>query len=104
MTKNEVMKEFLKKTILPIVAALLLFSIFSRIFTENGSIDFFLVWLACGVPFWDWQDVHPDTDWLWYLRDSRRCCAEHRPQRSDRRRDIDLEARSGSVVSAADRI
>ena len=51
MTKNEVMKEFLKKTILPIVAALLLFSIFSRIFTENGSIDFFLVWLACGVPF-----------------------------------------------------
>ena len=36
MTKNEVMKEFLKKTILPIVAALLLFSIFSRIFTENG--------------------------------------------------------------------
>ena len=51
MTKNEVMKEFLKKTILPIVAALLLFSIFSRIFTKNGSIDFFLVWLACGVPF-----------------------------------------------------
>ena len=51
MTKAEVMKEFLKKTILPIVAALLLFSIFSRIFTENGSIDFFLVWLGCGVPF-----------------------------------------------------
>ena len=94
MTKNEVMKEFLKKTILPIVAALLLFSIFSRIFTENGSIDFFLVWLACGVPF--------GISKIWYLRDSRRCCAEHRPQRSDRRRDIDLEARSGSVVSAAD--
>lgn len=33
MTKDEVMKEFLKKTILPIASALLLFSIFSRIFT-----------------------------------------------------------------------
>lgn len=51
MAKNEVMKEFLRKAVLPIVAALLLFSIFSRIFTENGSIDFLLVWLACGVPF-----------------------------------------------------
>ena len=49
--KTEIWKDFLKKTIVPVVAALLLYSIFSRIFVENGMIDFFLVWLACGVPF-----------------------------------------------------
>lgn len=51
MSKSDVMKDFLKKTVLPVILALLLFSIFSRIFTENGTTDYFLVWLACGVPF-----------------------------------------------------
>lgn len=51
MTKADITKDFFKKTVLPIVAALLLFSIFSRIFIENGTRDFFLIWLACGVPF-----------------------------------------------------
>lgn len=51
MTKTEILKDFLKKTIVPVAAALLLYSIFSRIFVENGTIDFFLVWIACGVPF-----------------------------------------------------
>ena len=37
MTKTEVMKDFMKKTALPVVVALLLFSIFSRIFIENGT-------------------------------------------------------------------
>ena len=34
-----------------VVVALLLFSIFSRIFIENGTPNYFLIWLACGVPF-----------------------------------------------------
>ena len=51
MTKTDILKDFLKKTIVPVTAALLLYSIFSRIFVENGTIDFFLVWIACGVPF-----------------------------------------------------
>ena len=34
-----------------IVVALFLFSMFSRIFIENGAPDYFLIWLACGVPF-----------------------------------------------------
>lgn len=51
MTKSDVVKDFLKKTVLPVILALVLFSIFSRIFTENGETDNFLVWLACGVPF-----------------------------------------------------
>ena len=51
MTKTEVMKDFMKKTVLPVVVALLLFSIFSRNFVENGTPNYFLIWLACGVPF-----------------------------------------------------
>lgn len=48
MTKSDVMKEFLKKTVIPVVVALFLFSMFSRIFIENGAPDYFLIWLACG--------------------------------------------------------
>ena len=51
MTKSDVMKEFLKKTVILVVVALFLFSMFSRIFVENGAPDYFLIWLACGVPF-----------------------------------------------------
>lgn len=51
MTKTEVMREFFAKTVLPVIVALLLFSIFSRIFIENGTPNYFLIWLACGVPF-----------------------------------------------------
>ena len=51
MTRSEVMRDFMKKTVVPVAVALLLFSIFSRIFVENGSPDYFLIWLACGVPF-----------------------------------------------------
>ena len=51
MTKTEVMKDLMKKTVLPVVVALLLFSIFSRIFIETGTPNYFLIWLACGVPF-----------------------------------------------------
>lgn len=51
MTKTDIWKDFLKKTIVPVAVALLLYSIFSRIFVENGMVDFFIVWIACGVPF-----------------------------------------------------
>ena len=47
MTRSEVMRDFMKKTVVPVAAALLLFSIFSRIFVENGSPYYFLIWLAC---------------------------------------------------------
>ena len=51
MTRSEVVKDFMKKTVVPVAVALLLFSVFSRIFVENGTPDYFLIWLACGVPF-----------------------------------------------------
>ena len=46
MTRSDVMRDFMKKTVIPVAVALLLFSIFSRIFVENGSPDYFLIWLA----------------------------------------------------------
>lgn len=51
MTKTDIMKDFLRKTVLPVILALFLYSIFSRIFVDNGVKDLFLIWLACGVPF-----------------------------------------------------
>lgn len=51
MTKKEVVTSFLKNSVLPVVVALFLYSIFSRIFVNNGTRDLFLIWLACGVPF-----------------------------------------------------
>ena len=51
MAKKEVVTTFLKKSVLPVVVALFLYSIFSRIFVNNGTMDLFLIWLACGVPF-----------------------------------------------------
>ena len=51
MTKSDVMKEFLKKNVIQDVEGMFFFSMFSRIFIENGVPDYFLIWLACGVPF-----------------------------------------------------
>ena len=91
MTKSDVMKEFLKKTVIPVVVALFLFSMFSRIFIENGAPDYFLIWLAYGVPFGIGKMFHADSDWLWHFRDSRCCCTQPCPRRSDRRRNSDLK-------------
>lgn len=51
MTNSDALKDCLQKSVLPVVGALFLFSIFSRIFVDNGTMDLFLIWLACGVPF-----------------------------------------------------
>ena len=51
MTKKDIAITFLKKSVLPVVIALFLYSIFSRIFVDTGTRDLFLIWLACGVPF-----------------------------------------------------
>ena len=43
MTKKKLPGDLLSKTVLPLIAALFLFSIFSRIFTSGDTIDYFLV-------------------------------------------------------------
>ena len=51
MTRGEIIKDFLKKTVLPVLLALFLFSMFRGVFTEDGQTNYFYVWLCCGVPF-----------------------------------------------------
>jgi len=51
MTYGDIAKDFFKKTVFPVVIALLLFYTFKTIFTKNGETDYFIVWLMCGIPF-----------------------------------------------------
>ena len=51
MTRRETIKAFLKNCLLPITAAVLLFFIFKSACTKDGAIDYFLLWLLCGLPF-----------------------------------------------------
>ena len=51
MTRGEIWKDFFKKTVLPAVIALFLFSMFKNVFTENGETNYFYIWLCCGIPF-----------------------------------------------------
>ena len=51
MTRGEILKDFFKKTVLPVVIAWFLFSMFKNVFTEDGQTNYFYVWLCCGIPF-----------------------------------------------------
>ena len=51
MTKNEILKTFLRKTVLPIIAAVLLFLIFRPACMRNGELDYVWLWILCGLPF-----------------------------------------------------
>ena len=51
LVDKDIVEPILVEAVLPVVVALFLYSIFSRIFVDNGTLDFFLIWLACGVPF-----------------------------------------------------
>lgn len=41
MTRGEIWKDFFKRTVLPVLIALFLFSMFKNVFTENGEINYF---------------------------------------------------------------
>lgn len=51
MTRGEILKNFFKKTVLPVIIAWFLFSMFKNVFTEDGQTNYFYVWLCCGIPF-----------------------------------------------------
>ena len=51
MTRREAVKAFLINCLLPVTAAVLLFFIFRSACTKDGVIDYFLLWLLCGLPF-----------------------------------------------------
>ena len=51
MTRGEIWKDFFKRTVLPIIIAWFLFSMFKNVFTNNGETNYFYIWLCCGIPF-----------------------------------------------------
>lgn len=51
MTRSEIWKDFLKKSLVPILIALFLFFMFKSVFTKDGETNYFYVWLCCGIPF-----------------------------------------------------
>ena len=55
MTQNEILKTFLRKTVLPIVAAVLLFLIFRPACMQNGELNYVWLWILCGLPFGIWR-------------------------------------------------
>ena len=51
MTRKEIWGDFFKKTVTPVLLALILFYTFKTIFTKDGVTNYFYVWLCCGIPF-----------------------------------------------------
>lgn len=51
MTRGEIWKDFFKRTVLPVIIAWFLFSMFKNVFTNNGETNYFYIWLCCGIPF-----------------------------------------------------
>ena len=55
MTRGEVLKDFFRKTILPVASAALLYCIFRSACVKNGELDYLWLWILCGLPFGIWR-------------------------------------------------
>ena len=55
MTRGEALKDFFRKTILPVVSAALLYCIFRSACVKNGELDYLWLWILCGLPFGIWR-------------------------------------------------
>ena len=51
VTKSEVIKEFFKKSVLPVAVAALLYCIFKSVCTKDGVTDYVWLFILCGLPF-----------------------------------------------------
>ena len=50
VTKSEVIKEFFKKSVLPVAVAALLYCIFKSACTKDGVTDYVWLFILCGLP------------------------------------------------------
>ncbi|MDR1604804.1 MAG: DUF6050 family protein [Gracilibacteraceae bacterium] len=55
MTRKDIIKDFFKKTVLPVALAALLFTMCKPSFTKDGVTDYMMVWLISGIPFGIWR-------------------------------------------------
>ena len=51
MTRGEALKDFFRKTILPVASAALLYCIFRSACVKNGELDYLWLWILCGLNF-----------------------------------------------------
>ena len=52
MTKLQITKDFIIKTIIPILFAILLYSMFINLCTDSaGTVDYIKLFILCGIPF-----------------------------------------------------
>ena len=51
MTRSEAIKAFFIKSVLPVAAAILLYSIFKSACMKGGELDYVWLWILCGLPF-----------------------------------------------------
>ena len=117
MTRKEIWGDSFKKTVVPVLLALILFYAFKTIFTKDGVTNYFYVWICCGIPFgirrmFVWLVPHGyDTGGTFgiialnfirhrrYLRDH---CLKLHCRRSDRRRHSCMAACRRCMVCTAD--
>lgn len=55
MTRGEALKDFFRKTILPVASSALLYCIFRSACVKNGELDYLWLWILCGLPFGIWR-------------------------------------------------
>lgn len=105
MTRREAVGAFLKNCLLPITAAVLLFFIFRSACMKDGSVDYFLLWLLCGLPFGDTPYVSLDCPRRPFLRREHcRLCPKLSDRRRYRRCSPRMAAPGRRVVCAADAV
>lgn len=51
MTRGNAIREFFRKSILPVTTALLLVCIFKSACMKDGTLDYVWLWILCGLPF-----------------------------------------------------
>lgn len=51
MTRCEIIKDFIIKSICPVLFAMLLYNMFIHLCIQNGVTNYFLLWILCGIPF-----------------------------------------------------
>ena len=51
MTRFQITKDFIVKTVLPVLFAVLLYSMFINLCRVNGTVDYMKLFVLCGIPF-----------------------------------------------------
>ena len=51
MTRIDILTAFIKKSVAPILAAILLYNLFAGLCIANGSVNYMYLLMLCGIPF-----------------------------------------------------